>query len=184
MLSLTFDDPTGAAVHLLNVAASVSNFKPVLQEIANDFYAEEKRVFGSRGGYGGRSEWEDLGPLYNKWKIANYPARPILECTGALRRSLTIPGAAGSDLKIKAMSLYVGSKVGTGKGGKKHKRAKNYNVAWLHDEGVESMKGVFQGVRMDGKRMPARRVMEITDMQKQRWGDMLARYVASGGGKG
>lgn len=55
---------------------------PVLEaEVARQFAAE------GRGPHAG--SWAQLSPAYEAWKGQNYPGRPILERTGALKDALT-----------------------------------------------------------------------------------------------
>lgn len=170
--SLTFDDPTGAVDRIGKFLDRMGDWRPALQEIATDFYAEETKVFNSQGAHDGRPRWDELGPLYSKWKGQEYPGRPILECTGALRRSLIGPGGAGV-LKIEKRKLTIGTKVGTGTG---QGRTKNWNVARLH-QGEVHRKGVFENVPQAGGVTPARPPLTFTQNQKNRWAMILAKHI-------
>ena len=57
------------------------------------FEAAEARQFDEEGG-GPHGGWAELSEAYAAWKAQNFPGKPILERTGALREGLTAASSA------------------------------------------------------------------------------------------
>jgi hypothetical protein len=49
--------------------------------------------YDTQGAHGLGTRWAALSPQYAKWKEQHFPGKPILEATGAMRRSTTSPQA-------------------------------------------------------------------------------------------
>lgn len=58
------------------------------------FEAELERQFGAEGRGPNVGGWAQLSPAYEEWKGQNYPGKPILERTGALKDALTDSSAS------------------------------------------------------------------------------------------
>jgi len=71
--------------------AQITDIEEVADDINEAFIADQKRSFRSEGASSG-PKWAPLSPLYKRWKSKNYPGMPILQRTGRLRASLTLPG--------------------------------------------------------------------------------------------
>jgi phage gpG-like protein len=110
-LSLTIDGEQAVSRRLLRWQQAADNAAPLFATIADAWAEANRRQFDSRGGYGG-VRWQPLSPAYAAWKATVYPGQPIMEATGALRRSLT----GGWDVyQIGPRSMRVGSNVAYGK---------------------------------------------------------------------
>lgn len=70
-------------------ADGCADYRPIWPVIEDDFYAMEKRQFGTEGVAGGGKKWEPLKPDYEEGKSVHYPGLPILQRTGEMFGSLT-----------------------------------------------------------------------------------------------
>lgn len=78
---------------LREVAESVGQPEELLQEVATRAaYPAVAEIFDNEG-YGA---WAGLTPTYAAWKAEHFSELPILERTGNLRTSLTLPNAPDS----------------------------------------------------------------------------------------
>lgn len=68
---------------------ALEDARPLWENLAGRFARAEARQFSSEGAYGSGG-WPALSPAYAAWKANAYPGKPILERTGALKRSLTV----------------------------------------------------------------------------------------------
>jgi phage gpG-like protein len=119
-----------------------------LEAMGEDFYSSMVEVFAGEGVYEERTRWQDLSPSYAKWKARHYPGRKILERTGRMRTSLTLRGGMDSVYMLSPSALAVGTLV---------------PYAMYHQTGT--------------KRMPMRKIIELTAEQKKRWVQILHRYM-------
>ncbi len=107
---------------VLATGITVRDWRPVYPEVAGWFYRLERERFASEGG----GFWPQLAPSTVKKRGS---AHPILDVTGALRRSLTEHGAPGSVYEAQTDSLELGSALKVGK----------WNLAGLHQSGTKRM---------------------------------------------
>jgi phage gpG-like protein len=131
----------------------ISNLKPALENIAKDFYTTQKGVFQSEGGYEGNPKWAKLSKEYKKWKDREHSGAKILELTGSLRKAATTKNAKGSVFNLEKNSLAMGVDLPVG----------GWNLAAIHQFGT--------------KRMPAREVIRLTNMEKNRWVRIFKDYI-------
>lgn len=123
-----------------NIAKKGTEFKTIFEKIADEFYESQEKVFGAEGAFEGRARWAELSPRYRAWKEKNYPGMPILQLTGKMKSSLVGSGAEGSVYEVSNKELTVGT---------------NVPYAIFHQRGT--------------RRMPQRKIIEVTDRQKLRW---------------
>lgn len=72
----------------------VSDFgRYVFPKLVPVFEAEVAGQFGASGRGPNSGAWAQLSEQYERWKSANYPGKPILERTGALKAALTESGS-------------------------------------------------------------------------------------------
>ncbi len=126
------------------VKESCKSLKPAFEEIVKNFYETEEKQFVGQGAFQGNKMWDRLSPLYADWKFDHFGALPILTLTGALRNSLTIPGAEGNINEITDTSMIVGT---------------NIPYAIYHQKGTS--------------RMPARPPIRLSEEQKKEWNSIL-----------
>jgi phage gpG-like protein len=91
---------------LLRFSDRMRDMRPAFNAIADDLADSLRRNFNTQGTYGG-AKWSPLSPKYRVWKAKNYPGRPVLVRTGALRADLT-KRPFGVE-KITAQSMDVGT---------------------------------------------------------------------------
>jgi phage gpG-like protein len=104
----------------------LNDFTDAFEECADDFYGMNKRVFDTEGREIGKP-WKPLSESYAESKREEVGGKPILERTGALRRSLTDRNDTNAICDITPTSLTVGSKVATERG--------NISLLKLHQYG-------------------------------------------------
>ncbi len=98
----------GDAVKLLDeLHDRGEHLQPVLDDIGDRFLDIELAQFRSEGARGSGG-WAQLAPSTVR---ARGSAHPILDDTGALRRSLTLSGATGSVRRLTSTSLLIGTEV-------------------------------------------------------------------------
>ncbi len=107
----------------------ISDFTPIWEEIAEEFYFMEEKIFENEGNVEDVSKWKDLSTAYAEWKEKHYPGENILHLTGELEESLTRKGASGNIHEIDKKSMAIGSGLKVGK----------WNLAWLHQRGTHKM---------------------------------------------
>lgn len=97
-------------LNLNKVSKAIKDIRPALKKVANDIRETEDKVFMAEGAYGSRAKWRKLSPNYKHWKSMNFPGKPILQQTGALRQSLIYKGNSNHIETITKTSLTYGSK--------------------------------------------------------------------------
>jgi phage gpG-like protein len=128
-------------------AKTVKDFKPLYEEIADDFRSTEAGIFNKQGAFEGGSKWKALSPDYKAWKARKYPGRKILELTGSLKRSLTSVG--GNHVSQPTTdSIRIGTKD---------------PKASYHQKGTS--------------KMPQRKPMFLTDASKKRWVKLAHTFI-------
>jgi phage gpG-like protein len=91
-------------------ADGVADYRPIWPVIADDFYAQVKDQFKSEGTEGG-DKWQELKPVYAKYKEAHWPGKPILQRTGDLMASLTTQSDPNAVYIEARKTLTLGSRV-------------------------------------------------------------------------
>ena len=125
-----------------------ADFTHPFELMSDDFYKSMSEVFSSEGAYEERKHWQELSPAYAAWKMRHYPGKKILERTGRLKRSLTVKGGEDSVSNITPSELAIGTRV---------------PYAILHQMGT--------------KRLPQRKIIELTEKQKLRWVRIAHKYM-------
>ena len=89
-------EPSGQAIRMgfEKWADLIDDFGPVFDDVVRIFRKHEHDHFRTQGKQTG-ARWPGLSPKYAAWKQKNFPGRPILVATGALRGSL-VKGGSGS----------------------------------------------------------------------------------------
>jgi hypothetical protein len=90
---------------LQRLEANAVDLRPVLDDIADDFYQVERNLFRSRGG----GKWRRLKPNTVRRKLTLGNARRPMVRTGDLEASLTRRGARGNVHEVDMDSLRVGT---------------------------------------------------------------------------
>lgn len=124
---------------------ALKDMSPAFKDIAESLKKAEVQQFASQGGAGGG--WAPLSDGYALWKQINYPGKPILELTGALKASVTGSGPHYVE-QITKDSLKVGTSL---------------FYALFHQRGTG--------------RMPARPVIQLTEENKRGWMKILQVYA-------
>lgn len=133
---------------------TVSDFRPAWPEIERIFFRATLEQFDTEGARS--TKWAPLSPNYAKQKARRFPGRQILVRTGRLKRSLSVIGSGGGDQirDEEATSLTLGTRV---------------DYAIYHQRG--------------GRRLPARRPLEITLRDAGRMTSRLFRYAERAAGE-
>lgn len=80
---------TGKAIERLTmIGKRAEDLRPVFEWARRELETANRRNFNTRGAASGRP-WMPLDDEYARWKLAHHGPRPVMEATGALRRSLT-----------------------------------------------------------------------------------------------
>lgn len=91
-------------------ADGVNDYRPIWPVIEDEFYAQEKDQFKSQGAEGG-ARWAPLTEEYAEYKEVRWPGKPILERTGDLVRSLTLPNDPNAVRIEERKTLTLGSRI-------------------------------------------------------------------------
>jgi len=128
--------------------ADMEDFSEVFEELAEDFWEREEKVFNKEGS---PLRFKELtSARYIAWKSKNYPGRKIMELTGRLKGSLTGTDQADSQDTVKIIrkkSAEFGSK-----------------VPYVHRH------------QMGTHGMPKREIVQLTDQDKVRWSRIIQRW--------
>jgi phage gpG-like protein len=92
----------GAALEL-----DLSDMRPIFESIRTVLYTYIEGAFNTEGALTRSGKWAPLSESYRR----RYPDRPILDRTGALKRSLTSANATGSRTVITKTSLTIGTTI-------------------------------------------------------------------------
>lgn len=146
------------------------NPRPVLERIADDFLDIERDVFATRGSSIGRP-WQPLSESTAKadkahrgrWRYHG----GLLNQSGRLQRSLTVPRAARSKRSVSRSSLTIGS---------------THPLAHLHQWGtkereVRTWRGKPLAKPRTAGRLPARTLVSVTPEDKTRWRQFISDFV-------
>jgi phage gpG-like protein len=125
----------------------ISDFRPVWEQIRDDFVRIEGEQFDSEGSRGGEP-WAPLSPTYEAWKQRHFPGQPIMRLTGQLWSQLAV--GTGLYVELEPMTLRM------------------YPTAFY--AGIHQ-----QGSPLTG--LPARRLVALTEDDKMGWMKMIQNYV-------
>jgi hypothetical protein len=85
------------AVALERLGDGITDFSEFIwPKVVKDLEEEERRQFAAEGQGPGRGSWAPLSPAYAEQKAKDWPGKPILERTSALREALTNGSASGA----------------------------------------------------------------------------------------
>lgn len=134
------------------MAENLSDFRPLFEDISDDFRSTMSGIFSGEGAFEGNSKWAPLSPAYKEWKAKKFPGKPILQAKGNLMKSLTSIG--GNHVShVSSDSLEIGTKD---------------LKAMFHQKGT--------------RKMPQRKLIELTQPQKRRWTRLAHKYIFERGG--
>lgn len=125
------------------------NLDEPLKLIEKDFYTGQKKTFLTQGAFEGKERWAALSPRYESRKAREFPGKPILVRTGALRRAATNPGDPNAIVNREGAGLEVGIGLRVPGG---------WNLGLLHQLGTRAPHS-----------MPIRKVIDLTKKQRARW---------------
>lgn len=128
-LNTAFVFPTAEiAASFAGMADIVKDLREPLAESAEDFEDNMEKQFQSEGM--GSSHWDGLSPITQEIRSqeGDPPQHPIMDRTGALKKSFTKKGAAGHVREIKKLSMVIGSNL------KVRWRGKSWVLAWIQSE--------------------------------------------------
>lgn len=126
---------------------ATKDFRPVWQQIRDNFLVIERQQFISQGSRSG-STWAPLSLNYLAWKNKYFPGKPILQLTGALIEQMTTD--AGLQTEIEPLRLRM-------------KPTTFY--APIHQQGAPSIN------------LPPRKVVQLTEIDKRNWMKMIHNYI-------
>lgn len=108
-------------------AELVDDFSPAWPHVTTLIRRHYKRTFDSRGArVGDGRKWARLSPRYRARKAREFPGRPLLVRTSALRSAM-VGGGSGSLVQKRAKRLSVGL------------RGRNRRIAEYHQTGTRNM---------------------------------------------
>ena len=108
-------------------AELVQDFSPAWPHVTTLIRRHFKRTFDSRGGrVGDGRKWQRLSPRYRARKAREFPGRPLLVRTSALRSAM-VRGGSGSLVRKDKRSLTVGL------------QGRNRRIAEYHQSGTRNM---------------------------------------------
>lgn len=73
----------------IRLGARFDDLTPIWPDLRDEFWKTEKEQFRSEGSAGSSGKWKPLSKAYAARKLKQYGAKPILERTGRLMKSLT-----------------------------------------------------------------------------------------------
>lgn len=136
---------------LIGISTRGTDFRPAWQAITDRLLTIEGQQFASEGAYGSTG-WPALAPsTIERRQSQGYGAGPILDMTGALKRSLSVKGAEGQISVIEPASMAFGTGI---------------EYAGLHQTGTG--------------RMPARKPLELPERDRKVIVKIAQRYWTTG----
>jgi hypothetical protein len=134
-------------------ADKIKDLRPAFDDIHDAIVKASKEQFETGGKSGsGPKGWKDLSPMYAAQKASRYPSRGILVATGDMAKSVIDPKHPNHIFsKFKLQAKF----------GSKDKKI------MFHQEGT--------------RRMPQRRVIELTEAQKRHIVKILSEWVIKSG---
>ena len=150
MIAFTYDDNSDSVSQALqSFEDALADNAPALARVADDFREMVAQQFASEGRVGGTPWPARAGAgLASSVSRRTMQALPLLVRTGALRDSLTTPGAAGSVEELDGASLTLGTRL---------------PYAMFH--------------QLETRRMPARPLIVLSDERSQRWSELVRSAI-------
>jgi len=143
----------------LGIADKIKDFREAFARIASDFYDGQKATFEAEGAFDGKKKWKKLNKDYKRWKESKGFDSNILVLEGTLKRAATEPNEKGSVFNIQKTKLEFGVNL----------PVNGWNLAMLHQTGTLNQTGTTK--------MPARKVIELSQKQKLRWVRIFRDWV-------
>tara|TARA_Y100000310_G_scaffold296063_1_gene328006 strand:- start:291 stop:800 length:510 start_codon:yes stop_codon:yes gene_type:complete len=142
----------GKTVLMGVMARKVKNLKPAFEDIADDFYRNEREMFARSGAVGGGfRRWKPVNATYARRKAEQGFGSKILVRTGRLRSSLTSRGG-DNHLKIGKLQMSIGTTV---------------PYAKYHEHGT--------------RKMPKRSILRIPKKTRAHWVRIIQRHIIKTG---
>jgi hypothetical protein len=126
----------------------VGDFRPAWRQIRDDFYRIEAEQFESEGARGPAGPWPALSPRYGTWKAKNVPGIPIMQLTGWMAGQMA--SGRGMTEEMEPMTLRL---------------APTLDYPVYHQRGSAKTG------------LPRRKVVDLTEEDKEGWMRMLHEYV-------
>ena len=127
----------------------ITNWKPLYEELSDDFSDIMREQFASEGAYASGG-WTKLSSKYSEWKEKNFPGRSILVLSGNMQSSLTFKNDSNAIREIDETTMRLGSK--------------DIKAYWHH-------------FGKGGN--PARPIMKLTSNDKTRWVKLMHEFVVT-----
>lgn len=149
MLTVTFTilGDVVLARALSRFGEGVRDFRPVWEQIRNDFVRIEGEQFDSEGSRGGEP-WAPLSPTYAAWKARHFPGQPIMRLTMELWSQLAVGTGLFVDSGPMQLRMYP-----------------TLARAGIHQQGSPMTN------------LPARRLVALTEEDKMGWMKMIQNFV-------
>lgn len=159
-LSLTLNSaPLDEA--LLGLQSSFGDNSEAFAAIAQDFHNMVAEQFSTQGNSGG-TPWAPPAP--STLRRCGRAGASLLDVTGALRNSLTDPGAPGSVEEIDGDSLVLGTTI-------PYASYHQYGAGW----GLNSL--TASAGRHQGRGLPMRPLIVVTDDRLDAWREILRQNL-------
>jgi len=126
---------------------SVKTLRPVFERIRSEFVESQRLTFINEGAFEGKEHWQELSPMYRRWKQRRFGYKPILQATERMKKSLLQRSHPDQVVQMTDDSFTIGTRV---------------PYAYKHQLGI--------GV-------PVRKVIELTELQKTRWNRIVHNYL-------
>jgi len=175
--SVDIDGATVVDAKLQGLQQRVSDFSPAFELIHQSFLQMEKEQFDSEG----QGQWASWTDLYDSWRQERgAPGSKIMQWSGQLMRSLTVPGAKGSIVEISSHEAKFGTDLSTADAHPSRRdpsaSGKEYGLGWVHQRGYTA-KYPYGNPKARSKRVPSRKLIELTDKYKTQWMKIIQAYV-------
>jgi phage gpG-like protein len=154
------------ARNLRGLARAADNMRPAYDEIADDFLRIEREQFATQGARGPGGAWVPLKPSTLRNKARKGQPSTILVATDALRKSLTQRGARGSVRTIRKDTVTLGTRISEG-----------FVSTRASGRGTAVGFNYPQALQHGTRKMPARRVVDITEEDRRRWVKIMQRRI-------
>jgi phage gpG-like protein len=153
----------GVQRDLVTRRARLTDLEPALKAVASDMLAVEARVWATEGGAIGE-HWKPLSPRYAKWKARRYPGARLLEQTGRLRKSLSVPGASWQRFEVGPTEMVLSTTLG---------------IAKVHQSGgTVSVRS--RGGKQHQAKIPKRQMVKVRRDDRLRWAGYVDEYLETG----
>ena len=147
--------------------SKISDLSPAFSRIHEEFIETEMKLFASEGGSGEHGKWSDWTDDYTEWREENFPGAPenIMILEGGLLDSLI--GGDGHVSRIGAQEAQFGTDLQTPSG---------YGLGAVHFEDFTA-KYPYGHTSVPSKGVPARKVIDATEEDMNRWTTMVAEHI-------